>query len=143
MKTIFRLYLLAILIIAAGFLYAKSVQKNRRLWNAEVPAAAIDIESDGDLSINNDLNIDGDVDIDGNNLDLGDANIDYDSTNYEVDIDTSVKISAKYFIKLDTTAVVSQTDTPPAKGIFAIDSSMNVYISTNTNAGGWKKIGSQ
>lgn len=58
-------------------------------------ATAMTVSQTGDIFTS------GDVDIDGNNLDLGDANIDYDGTNYEVDVDTKVHISGA--VDLDNT----------------------------------------
>lgn len=128
----------AVLIIA-GLLYAKSVQKSRRLWNAEIPGAAIDIQSDKDLSVNYNLNVDGDVAIDGKNLDLGDANIDYDSTNFEVDVDTRINVSAQipvqFSVTVDTTSV-----SPTAAGQVVLGTDYNLYVSS-ASGGSWYKVG--
>ncbi|MBW2086666.1 MAG: hypothetical protein JRI54_11665, partial [Deltaproteobacteria bacterium] len=58
-------------------------------------AAGDDLTVTDDASVGGDLDVTGDVSISGNNLDLGSANIDYDSSDYEVDFDTSVKFSVK------------------------------------------------
>jgi len=41
----------------------------------------------------NDINISGDLIVAGNNITLGNANIDYDTTNYEVDIGTNINVT--------------------------------------------------
>ena len=104
------------------------------------------LDKSGNLTVAGTFTPSGDVvvsNLDVDTIDLGNANIDYDTSNYEVDIDTTIHSSAPVMlIAVSGGAVTSAA--PSATGIFAFDSNWVLYVSTGTaNSGQWYKIGSQ
>ncbi len=114
-----------LILLITSSLFGKAVTKTARQWLAELPGGKVYtsllysyLDNDelklgtsstlyGILSYSSyrinadtDVYVTGDLDIAGNNLNLGSANIDYDSTNYEVDFDTSVNMNAKPIVNI-------------------------------------------
>jgi len=127
-----KLIVLVSIFLFGLFLFSKGLPKTRKIWNAEVPSAAIDIESDGDVSINNNLGVDGNATISGSITMSGSATADGLSLSTAT---LNGQIPLIFSVVVDTTSV-----SPTAAGQIILGNDYNLYVSS-ASGGSWYKIG--